>query len=71
MVEDTGPGIQQADIETVFEPFVRLKGTGEAGSGLGLAIVRAAAEAMQGDVELLPRRDSRSGLCFRYRQTAV
>ena len=35
IVEDTGPGIRQADIEAVFEPFVRVMGSGEAGSGLG------------------------------------
>ena len=68
VVEDTGPGIGQADIVNVFEPFVRILGTHEAGSGLGLAIVRAATEAMGGTVELSNRLDRASGLRFSYRQ---
>jgi len=71
VVEDTGPGIDQANMKNVFEPFVRVPGSGEAGSGLGLAIVRAAAEAMQGIVELSARADTAPGLRFHYRQAAV
>ncbi|HHA1317640.1 two-component system sensor histidine kinase RstB [Enterobacter hormaechei subsp. steigerwaltii] len=52
-VEDDGPGIEPADREKVFEPFVRLdpsrdRATG--GCGLGLAIVRSIAQAMSGSV---------------------
>ena len=52
-VEDDGPGIEPADREKVFEPFVRLdpsrdRATG--GCGLGLAIVRSIAQAMGGSV---------------------
>ncbi|NRF69186.1 sensor histidine kinase N-terminal domain-containing protein [Aquincola sp. S2] len=39
-VEDTGPGIPQAERELVFRPFYRALGTNVDGSGLGLAIVR-------------------------------
>jgi two-component system sensor histidine kinase TctE len=39
-VEDTGPGIPEADRELVFERFYRILGTQADGSGLGLAIVR-------------------------------
>ncbi len=39
-VEDTGPGIAQAEREQVFQPFYRVLGSGVDGSGLGLAIVR-------------------------------
>ncbi|MBJ6973754.1 two-component sensor histidine kinase, partial [Vibrio cholerae] len=50
-VEDDGPGIEPAEREKVFEPFVRLdpsrdRATG--GCGLGLAIVRSIAQAMGG-----------------------
>ena len=38
-VEDTGPGIPEAERELVFQPFYRALGTGADGSGLGLPIV--------------------------------
>jgi two-component system, OmpR family, sensor histidine kinase TctE len=38
-VEDSGPGIPQAERELVFQPFYRALGTGADGSGLGLPIV--------------------------------
>ena len=38
-VEDTGPGIAEAERELVFRPFYRALGTDVDGSGLGLAIV--------------------------------
>ncbi|EPA9093948.1 TPA: two-component system sensor histidine kinase RstB [Enterobacter hormaechei subsp. xiangfangensis] len=52
-VEDDGTGIEPAEREKVFEPFVRLdpsrdRATG--GCGLGLAIVRSIAQAMGGSV---------------------
>ncbi|CAH5651411.1 TPA: two-component system sensor histidine kinase RstB [Enterobacter hormaechei] len=52
-VEDDGPGIEPAEREKVFEPFVRLdpsrdRATG--GCGLGLAIVRSIAQTMGGSV---------------------
>jgi len=43
-VEDSGPGIPEAERELVFERFYRVLGTGVDGSGLGLAIVREIAE---------------------------
>ncbi|SDD10914.1 Signal transduction histidine kinase [Geodermatophilus telluris] len=58
-VEDTGPGIAEADQARVFERFAR--GSSGArrgdGAGLGLSIVRAIAAAHGGRVEL----DSRPG----------
>jgi len=39
-VEDSGPGIPEADREAVFQPFFRLLEGGAEGSGLGLTIVR-------------------------------
>lgn len=44
-VEDDGPGIDQEDVERVFEAFYRSSRAGVGGSGLGLAIVREIARA--------------------------
>ena len=53
-VADTGPGIEAAQLETIFEPFVQLAQhtteESERGVGLGLAISRDLARAMDGDV---------------------
>jgi two-component system OmpR family sensor kinase len=42
-VEDSGPGIAEAERERVFDRFYRTPEAGAAGSGLGLAIVRTIA----------------------------
>lgn len=71
VVEDTGPGLEEADIERVFEPFVRIPGTEASGSGLGLTIVHTAAAFLGGQVALGKRLDGRSGLRFSYTQASV
>jgi two-component system sensor histidine kinase TctE len=43
-VEDTGPGIPEAERHLVFDRFYRVLGTNIDGSGLGLAIVREIVE---------------------------
>ena len=43
-VEDSGPGIPEAERQRVFDRFYRILGTNVDGSGLGLAIVREIAE---------------------------
>jgi len=50
-VADRGPGVAEAEIEAIFEPFYRGKG-GQPGRGfgLGLAIARRAVEAHGGTV---------------------
>jgi two-component system sensor histidine kinase TctE len=39
-VEDSGPGVPEAERALVFQPFYRALGTGVDGTGLGLAIVQ-------------------------------
>ncbi len=60
-VQDEGPGIPQAELEKVFEPFYRLEGSRSretGGTGLGLAIARNIAQMHGGDIALhnLPGR---------------
>jgi two-component system sensor histidine kinase TctE len=43
-VEDSGPGIPEAERDLVFQPFYRALGTEADGSGLGLPIVMEIAE---------------------------
>ena len=55
VVEDEGPGIPEADLERVFEPFVRLEASRSrdtGGSGLGLAIARNIVHGHGGDIAL-------------------
>ena len=53
-VRDSGPGIELAHRERIFDRFARGpdEPRGDGGSGLGLAIVRAIAEAHRGWIEL-------------------
>lgn len=60
-VEDSGPGIQDDQLDRVFEPFYRLEGSRSrdtGGSGLGLAIARQIARGHGGDVTLSNRQPS-------------
>lgn len=52
VVEDTGNGFPEAEINRVFEKFYRLKHSGTGGTGLGLSIVKGFVEAMRGTVLL-------------------
>ena len=54
-VEDTGPGIAEAERDQVFERFHRGSNTVGDSSGLGLAIVREIAAAHDGTIELATR----------------
>jgi len=71
-VEDTGPGIPEAERELVFRPFYRALGTQVEGSGLGLAIVREIAAqhgAEVGVADAQPRAagGGAPGACFTVR----
>ncbi|RZL95788.1 MAG: HAMP domain-containing protein [Variovorax sp.] len=66
-VEDSGPGIPEADRERAFDRFYRAAGAGAEGSGLGLAIVRTIAQRHGATVRL--DRSQRLGgarVCVRF-----
>ena len=57
-VDDDGPGIPEADLERVFEPFQRLddsRSRETGGTGLGLAIARSILRGHGGDITLANR----------------
>jgi signal transduction histidine kinase len=49
-VRDTGPGIEPADLERIFEKFVRIASAATPGTGLGLPISRELARLHGGDL---------------------
>jgi signal transduction histidine kinase len=54
-VLDRGPGIPEAMLDTVFQPFYRLESSRNrdtGGTGLGLAIARKLAAALPADITL-------------------
>ncbi|MBL7922215.1 MAG: DUF4118 domain-containing protein [Bacteroidia bacterium] len=57
VVEDTGYGFPEDEIERVFEKFYRLKNSKTGGTGLGLSIVKGFIEAMNGTVALENMQD--------------
>ncbi len=61
-VADTGAGIPEGDLETVFEPFFSRK---KKGTGLGLAIVHQIIESHRGDIRVESRPGK--GTVFRMR----
>ncbi len=56
LVEDRGPGVPAEMLESIFQPFARVAGTGHAqGVGLGLAIARRAFALHGGHIEARQR----------------
>ncbi|MDE2617080.1 MAG: sensor histidine kinase N-terminal domain-containing protein [Burkholderiales bacterium] len=51
-VEDSGPGIPEAERQRVLDRFYRVAGTDTTGSGLGLAIVKSIADLHNATLEL-------------------
>ncbi len=62
-VADTGPGIPDAIVQSVFTPFFTTKEPGK-GTGLGLSITYSIVESHGGQITLEPRT-SRGGAAFR------
>jgi signal transduction histidine kinase len=58
-VSDTGPGIDEADLDRVFEPFFSTK---ETGMGMGLSICSTIAQAHSG--KLTVKRNPNRGVTF-------
>ncbi len=61
-VQDTGRGIEKADLEHIFEPFYTKKKMGRSGTGLGLSVVYACVKDADGYVDV--RTDPGSGSEF-------
>jgi len=60
VVDDDGPGIPEAELVRVLQPFYRLEGSRSretGGIGLGLAIAQSIAQAHGGDLSLANRSD--------------
>ena len=64
-IADTGPGLDLAELERAFEPFLRVERTsaGTSGAGLGLSLSRQLARLMGGD--LTGHSAMGVGSCFR------
>jgi signal transduction histidine kinase len=59
-VDDSGPGIPEAERERVFAPFYRIESSrnrGTGGVGLGLAVARSIAREHGGDISLANREE--------------
>ncbi|MEE1654002.1 ATP-binding protein [Brachymonas sp. G13] len=64
IVEDSGPGMAEEDMQRLGERFFRVLGTGRSGSGLGWSIVRRIA-ALYGLRLQVDRSPELGGLCVR------
>ncbi len=51
-IRDHGPGIPEEWLGRVFEPFLRVLGTGQDGTGLGLSIVQEVVTRLRGEIRL-------------------
>lgn len=59
-IDDAGPGIPEAQLEAVFQPFFRLEGSRSrhtGGTGLGLYIARDLSQRMGGELRLSNRAE--------------
>jgi two-component system sensor histidine kinase QseC len=51
-IDDSGPGMNESDLQRLGERFFRVVGTGQGGSGLGWSIVRRIASVHLATVEV-------------------
>ncbi len=65
-VEDSGPGLSEADLPRLGERFFRVLGSGQSGSGLGWSIVRRIAAVHHARIDTA-RSDQLGGLAVRVR----
>ncbi len=72
-VEDSGPGVPEAERELIFQPFYRALGTEADGSGLGLPIVLEIAQQHNASVSMEDTHPGRTppGARFMVRFTAT
>ncbi len=58
-IRDEGPGIAEADLQRIFDPFFRIRGGDRqrAGIGLGLAVCRGFVHALGGRIRASNRKD--------------
>lgn len=67
IVEDTGIGIPEKQLESIFDSFTQVIGQNLAkfgGTGLGLAIVKKIVQLMGGSVE--DKKSTSAGICIYY-----
>lgn len=69
LIEDTGSGIPEDELEKVMQPFYRVLASGKTGNGLGLTISKEIADKLGGKITLANRPDG--GLVYRYEQALV
>ncbi|MEO0534693.1 MAG: AAA family ATPase [Cyanobacteria bacterium P01_A01_bin.123] len=70
-IEDTGPGIPEAELAGLFQPFyqTQLGRYTQEGSGLGLSICKSFVELLGGEISV--RSQLHQGSCFRFHIQAV
>lgn len=68
-VQDSGPGLAEAEMARLGERFYRVLGSGQTGSGLGWSIVRRIAKVYGAQVNV-SRSIALGGLCVRVRWAA-
>lgn len=63
VINDSGPGIPDEDIERVFDPLYRIFGGNEVGSGLGLSIVKTITTNIRAHIRVgYSKQKSKTGL---------
>jgi len=69
LVEDTGIGIPEDELEQVMQPFHRVNESNQPGNGLGLAISHEIAQHLGGTITLKNRPSG--GLVYQYKQKTI